>query len=696
MLDKLSDIIHTNNKYAFFVGAGISKNSGLPLAGELMNYIINSLTKGLEVDEEDIKQINVSTIQFELFIQTLFEYNVSPKMYDFFKNGYPNNNHKFIAKMCKSGYAKTILTTNFDMLIEKALDDEGVKYKVYYSDEHFENIDFDENSVKLIKIHGSIENEESLITLMHQVLDNNAREIRRPLIEHVFKNGNHDAVLIVGYSNSDKFDIIEVIENIENSDIKVYYVNHTNDDNIYIENMNWIIGKWHDNPYKKFKGNIINGKTDGIVKEFWTNLLDDDYITGSNYNDINWKEYIDKYIGKLNKWEKYTILGAIFNNIRYYGLSKKYFEKAISCSNEKNYSEYSRSLVNTSAAMLEELNLKYDKKKGNDIKNKLNDALEIFKDNNDIVGECIVYLNLGKLNRITGDNIKKLKIKRREYRKSLKHYEKCDKKLQIIEHNYKNNFTKKWIINFRRNLTMNKLVILGKLKDLTTNNEDYETKFNALYTTLSSDKELINANFYGIDAIYLYINFAKYEYERQHYEKSFKYVKKALNLIEKMENLTHTKIWRPYLKMHYPQVPKETLKEIYKSIESNEILKNQLLDSKHTISQLYWKIIVWYLLLSKYAIDNKLDNVENFEKYLHILGTHFDELIDFHKLNESMFSILKKITPNEKVVLICKNVIYIIDKLCEHKYTHDSKYQWDLLSKYKIPAEEVLNELKKY
>jgi len=295
-LKELKEIIHANNQYAFFVGAGISKNSELPLAGELMDYILNRLTKGLDVDKEDIKKINVSTIQFELFIQILFEYSVSPKMYDFFKNGYPNNNHKFIAKMCKSGYAKTILTTNFDMLIEKALDDEGVEYKVYYLDEHFKNIDFNEDIVKLIKIHGSIENEKSLITLMHQVLDNNAREIRRPIIEHVFKNGKHDAVLIMGYSNSDKFDIVEVIENIENSDIKVYYVNHANDDDISIENMCWRIGKWNDNPYKKFKGNIINGKTDKTVKEFWINLLsDDEYLAESNRNQINWKEYVDKY-----------------------------------------------------------------------------------------------------------------------------------------------------------------------------------------------------------------------------------------------------------------------------------------------------------------------------------------------------------------------------------------------------------------
>jgi len=51
--------------------------------------------------------------------------------------GQPNANHKIIAKMAKSGKLKSILTTNFDVLIERALDDEGVSYKVICTNEEF-------------------------------------------------------------------------------------------------------------------------------------------------------------------------------------------------------------------------------------------------------------------------------------------------------------------------------------------------------------------------------------------------------------------------------------------------------------------------------------------------------------------------------------------------------------------------------
>ena len=80
-------------------------------------------------------------------------------IFNVFKNSTPNLNHFLIAKMAKHGLIKRVFTTNFDMLIEKALAKEGVKYHAIESDHDFadylvnpENY----NNFPVFKLHGTI------------------------------------------------------------------------------------------------------------------------------------------------------------------------------------------------------------------------------------------------------------------------------------------------------------------------------------------------------------------------------------------------------------------------------------------------------------------------------------------------------------------------------------------------------------
>ena len=98
------------------------------------------------------------------------------KILDIFKGGEPNANHILIARLAKNGYLRTIFTTNFDLLIEKALEKEGLKKKkdfdVYYDEEQFSTIDFDnmqDGIVRIFKIHGSIDNIDSIRTTMSAI-----------------------------------------------------------------------------------------------------------------------------------------------------------------------------------------------------------------------------------------------------------------------------------------------------------------------------------------------------------------------------------------------------------------------------------------------------------------------------------------------------------------------------------------------
>ena len=101
-------------KVSFFLGGGISKNSGLPLAKELENYILKKLCDDLKIPNF-IKYFNNLTLPFEAFVQIFTDY---PKDFfsafiEIYKLGKPNTNHFLISNLIKDGYVSEVLTTNF-------------------------------------------------------------------------------------------------------------------------------------------------------------------------------------------------------------------------------------------------------------------------------------------------------------------------------------------------------------------------------------------------------------------------------------------------------------------------------------------------------------------------------------------------------------------------------------------------------
>jgi NAD-dependent SIR2 family protein deacetylase len=64
---------------------------------------------------------------------------------DVFDLGKPNTNHVLLAKLARAKYLKTICTTNFDQLIEKALQSErlvkGKDFQVFYKEDDLAYID---------------------------------------------------------------------------------------------------------------------------------------------------------------------------------------------------------------------------------------------------------------------------------------------------------------------------------------------------------------------------------------------------------------------------------------------------------------------------------------------------------------------------------------------------------------------------
>jgi hypothetical protein len=200
-----------------FCGAGISYNSGLPTVTPFIRYLLDKFN----LPEEHLKailgpQLNDLGIPFERLMESLIEYSDATRLIDMYKAGKPNTNHRLLAKLMKAGKYKTIVTTNFDTLIENALEDEGwekgMDYEVVYNEEDFDGIDWDDGKPRVIKIHGSVDDTERMVITLKQVANRGLSASRMRVIQHVFGSGAHKNVLILGYSSSDVFDLCPQIE----------------------------------------------------------------------------------------------------------------------------------------------------------------------------------------------------------------------------------------------------------------------------------------------------------------------------------------------------------------------------------------------------------------------------------------------------------------------------------------------------
>ena len=101
-----------------------------------------------------------------------------------------------LAKLAIAGKVKTIVTTNFDKLIENAIKKTLVQqhkhdsfdYDVIYRENDFKNIDWALDRCRLIKIHGSIDDPRAMAATLSSVAKKELSAARGEIIRHVFNS----------------------------------------------------------------------------------------------------------------------------------------------------------------------------------------------------------------------------------------------------------------------------------------------------------------------------------------------------------------------------------------------------------------------------------------------------------------------------------------------------------------------------
>lgn len=211
------------NETVIWVGAGISSNlpSGLPLGGELTEYVLKKCLYGYEKLLDIWSEINNTLIldfdfstnylpRLESILASVYttEKNLLTKHNRFFQ-GFKlfndisyNLNHLCLALLAKKGVI--ILTTNFDLCIQNAYKDLYGQYPKFYYYEDGSYIFLTDNGGKIIHMHGTIFDLDKMGVTLTRVINGLPKTIIEEL-EFTFLERKLN--IFIGYSLSDTYDV---------------------------------------------------------------------------------------------------------------------------------------------------------------------------------------------------------------------------------------------------------------------------------------------------------------------------------------------------------------------------------------------------------------------------------------------------------------------------------------------------------
>lgn len=230
-----------NNRLILFVGAGISKDSGYPLWGEVIKSF------GDELYGKD-KEYNFDYLKIpQYYYNTFGKIKYEEKILESFNehNARPNSIHKQIDRIAP----KHIITTNYDTLIEDQLNSGILKYEVIKKDSDVPNSKLGNY---IIKMHGDI-NERNFVLKEDDYYNYNINfPVISQLIQSLIVN---NTLLFIGYSLSDTTfnSIYRLISNQLGNNVNNAYLYTT-------DNLNEFEVRYYDNLNIK----VIGGASDKI------------------------------------------------------------------------------------------------------------------------------------------------------------------------------------------------------------------------------------------------------------------------------------------------------------------------------------------------------------------------------------------------------------------------------------------------
>lgn len=296
---------------AVLAGAGVSRQSGLPIVTDLVNVILRALEAPAALAER------VPELPFEAFVNVLGSHTRVDPLLSIYDGGRPNTNHAFLAHALRRGAVADVCTTNFDRLIERAYEAQAAggvaPLTVLRTTQDLERESWRETRARLTKIHGCASDRREMAITINQVAGRIFSEPRAAAIEHLFATGGHGAVLVIGYSCSDSWDLSPQIESLAARGKPVYVVEHTGGlgDAIEVEPVG---ERRSHNPFRAYpKGFRVYADTDSLVRLLWQELVPDRDYFPPERQETPWLASVQEWAGALTPLDAGLIRGHLYS-----------------------------------------------------------------------------------------------------------------------------------------------------------------------------------------------------------------------------------------------------------------------------------------------------------------------------------------------------------------------------------------------
>lgn len=214
---KLAMSMHANpGVYALLIGSGVSRAAGIPTGWEIVLDLIRRVA-AMEREEPPsdleawyqqhfdeapdysklLDRLTTTSAERMALLRSYFEPTEEEREQEL---KIPTPAHRAIATLAKLGYIRMILTTNFDRLIEKALDEEGIVPDVISSDDDLKGaIPYVHSRCVVVKLHGDYR--DTRIKNIPEELSNYSQKLNK-FLDQVF---DEFGLVVCGWSSeSDK------------------------------------------------------------------------------------------------------------------------------------------------------------------------------------------------------------------------------------------------------------------------------------------------------------------------------------------------------------------------------------------------------------------------------------------------------------------------------------------------------------
>jgi hypothetical protein len=265
LLKEIESLIR-GNKLIVFCGAGISRASpsNLPLANELKLNIVGRLI-GFERSQTLTDKLDKMPLELIIEIIDGNSEKFMPALGKLFHAPRPNRNHVFLARLMATNHLQTIMTTNFDTLLEKTISDfSKLSPRVYSTEDAFSSMKLDDLfQPSIIKIHGTADDIASIRSTVQQIAMPGKSQPRKNAISLFFQK-TEKSILILGYGARDEFDINPCLRSLTSLS-KIYFIKHRSDNVFEIDSL--------ADPFSNFDGVTVFCNTDWLVTELRKRLF---------------------------------------------------------------------------------------------------------------------------------------------------------------------------------------------------------------------------------------------------------------------------------------------------------------------------------------------------------------------------------------------------------------------------------------